>query len=30
MFSAGETPPKEFMRPEVAQVILKHKSPFVE
>lgn len=30
MFAAGETPPKEFMRPEVAQVILKAKSPFVE
>ena len=30
MFAAGETPPKEFMRPEVAQVILKSKAPFVE
>ena len=29
MFAAGETPPKEFMRPEVAQVILKAKEPFV-
>jgi sulfate adenylyltransferase len=30
MFAAGETPPKEFMRPEVAQVILSSKTPFVE
>ena len=30
MFQAGSAPPKEFMRPEVAQVILGHKSPFVE
>ena len=30
MFTKGETPPKEFMRPEVAQVILNTKSPFVE
>jgi sulfate adenylyltransferase len=30
MFASGETPPKEFMRPEVAQVILKSKAPFVE
>ena len=29
MFAAGETPPKEFMRPEVAQVILKAEAPFV-
>jgi sulfate adenylyltransferase len=30
MFAAGETPPREFMRPEVAQAILKSKAPFVE
>jgi sulfate adenylyltransferase len=30
LFLAGETPPKEFMRPEVSHVILKNKSPFVE
>jgi sulfate adenylyltransferase len=30
MFQAGETPPKEFMRPEVSQVILEAKNPFVE
>lgn len=30
MFLSGETPPKEFMRPEVSQVILKSKAPFVE
>ena len=30
MFLSGETPPKEFMRPEVSQVILKAKHPFVE
>jgi sulfate adenylyltransferase len=30
MFQAGETPPKEFMRPEVSQVILRSKTPFVE
>jgi len=30
MFQAGETPPKEFMRPEVSKVILSHPSPFVE
>ena len=30
MFQAGNAPPKEFMRREVAQVILGHKSPFVE
>ena len=29
MFAAGETPPKEFMRPEVAQVILNAEAPFV-
>jgi sulfate adenylyltransferase len=30
MFQSGETPPKEFMRPEVSEVILKSKTPFVE
>jgi sulfate adenylyltransferase len=30
MFLAGETPPKEFMRPEVSQVILDSKHAFVE
>jgi sulfate adenylyltransferase len=30
MFLSGETPPKEFMRPEVSQVILKSKNAFVE
>ncbi len=30
MFIAGETPPKEFMRPEVAQTILGFEKPFVE
>ena len=30
MFQAGETPPREFMRPEVSLVILKSKAPFVE
>lgn len=30
MFSEGETPPKEFMRPEVAQTILSFEKPFVE
>jgi sulfate adenylyltransferase len=30
MFAEGKTPPEEFMRPEVAQVILKAKAPFVE
>jgi sulfate adenylyltransferase len=30
MFQAGQPPPKEFMRPEVARVILDSKSPFVE
>jgi sulfate adenylyltransferase len=30
MFSEGEVPPKEFMRPEVAQAILKFERPFVE
>ena len=30
MFLSGETPPKEFMRPEVSQVILQSKSAFVE
>jgi sulfate adenylyltransferase len=30
MFSEGEVPPKEFMRPEVAQAILRFDKPFVE
>ena len=30
MFAEGEVPPKEFMRPEVAQAILKFDKPFVE
>ncbi len=30
MFSDGEVPPKEFMRPEVAQAILKFDKPFVD
>jgi sulfate adenylyltransferase len=30
MFSEGEVPPKEFMRPEVAQAIMKFEHPFVE
>ncbi len=30
MFSEGEVPPKEFMRPEVAQAIMKFPHPFVE
>jgi sulfate adenylyltransferase len=30
MFSEGEVPPKEFMRPEVAQAIMKFPRPFVE
>ncbi len=30
MFAEGQTPPKEFMRPEVSQVILQSKAPFVE
>jgi sulfate adenylyltransferase len=30
MFQAGQPPPKEFMRPEVARVILDSKDPFVE
>ena len=30
MFQAGEKPPKEFMRPEVSQVILDYPKPFVE
>jgi sulfate adenylyltransferase len=30
MFSEGEVPPKEFMRPEVAQAIMKFERPFVE
>jgi len=30
MFSRGETPPKELMRPEVSQVVANHPNPFVE
>jgi sulfate adenylyltransferase len=30
MFSEGEVPPKEFMRPEVSQAILRFEKPFVE
>lgn len=30
MFQAGQAPPKEFMRPEVSDVILKMPRPFVE
>src|SRR5271154_4675926 len=30
MFAEGQVPPKEFMRPEVAQAILKFEKPFVE
>jgi sulfate adenylyltransferase len=30
MFQSGQAPPKEFMRPEVAEVILRSKRPFVE
>ncbi|MDA4116229.1 MAG: sulfate adenylyltransferase [Thaumarchaeota archaeon] len=30
MFADGELPPKEFMRPEVSQAILKFDKPFVE
>jgi sulfate adenylyltransferase len=30
MFADGEVPPKEFMRPEVSQAIMKFKQPFVE
>ncbi|MGP8057540.1 MAG: sulfate adenylyltransferase [Nitrososphaerales archaeon] len=30
MFADGQMPPKEFMRPEVAQVIAQSKAPFVE
>lgn len=30
MFQSGQAPPKEFMRPEVAGVILKMPNPFVE
>ena len=30
MFAEGEVPPKEFMRPEVSQAILKFEKPFVE
>ena len=30
MFLGGEVPPKEFMRPEVSEIILNSKDPFVE
>ena len=30
MFQSGQAPPKEFMRPEVAEVILRTEKPFVE
>jgi len=30
MFLAGEIPPKEFMRPEVSQIIIESKNAFVE
>lgn len=30
MFSEGEVPPKEFMRPEVARAVLRFEKPFVE
>jgi len=30
MFTEGNVPPVEFMRPEVSQAILKHERPFVE
>jgi sulfate adenylyltransferase len=30
MFAEGDVPPKEFMRPEVSQAILKFEKPFVE
>ncbi len=30
MFAEGEVPPKEFMRPEVSQAILRFERPFVE
>ena len=30
MFSDGQVPPKEFMRPEVAKAISKFEHPFVE
>ncbi len=30
MFAEGQVPPKEFMRPEVSEVILKASAPFVE
>ncbi len=30
IFSSGQRPPKEFMRPEVVDIISNHKSPFVE
>lgn len=30
IFESGELPPKELMRPEVAQIIARHLNPFVE
>jgi sulfate adenylyltransferase len=30
MLSHGQIPPRELMRPEVAQVIVKHRNPFVD
>ncbi len=30
MFSEGEVPPKEFMRPEVAAAVLRFEKPFIE
>lgn len=30
MFLSGETLPREYMRPEVSQIILESKKPFVE
>jgi sulfate adenylyltransferase len=30
LFSEGEMPPKELMRPEVSQVITRHSNPFLE
>ncbi|RLI08865.1 sulfate adenylyltransferase, partial [Candidatus Bathyarchaeota archaeon] len=30
MLMRGERPPKELMRPEVVDVILRHPNPFVE
>jgi sulfate adenylyltransferase len=30
LFSGGEMPPRELMRPEVSQLISKHQNPFIE